>query len=538
MNASGGRWWRASASALLAAVVSCSPSPERARGTGPLRAGLQSYPASLSLIGNTDRNSEIIAALITESLVAYDARLAIQPRLARSWDVSSDGLTWTFHLRDGVLWHDGVAVTAQDVVFTVEKVRDPATQSRSYLSQFQDLVSIEAVDPLTVRARYAIPYADALDSWTLPIVPRHRAGADPDLLTGEFARHPVGCGAFRVKSLDPGREIVLEANERFWEGRPGLDGIVLRILPEERTAFEALLLGDLDLMMVTADFWKEAQGAPGARRLARFVSYPLSAWYIGWNQDGSNQFFLDPRVRRAMVMALDRPRFISRVLSDLARPAVGTWHPDSPWFDGSLAPWPFDPAAAGTLLDEAGWRDSDEDGLRDRDGVAFSFQLMIAASSQEMTNRMAAWVQESLAQIGVEMTIEKLEWRAFQERRRAHRFQAAMASLIFGPVPDQFELYHSASRERGLNYVGFHDEEVDRLLVEGRRTFDARTRLEIYHRIQRRIHDLEPISPLFHFAAPVLYDARLLGLEASARGVWLIAPGPRRWRWTPPPGGD
>jgi len=523
---------------LLVLAVACSRAPETARATRPLRAGLQSYPASLSLIGNTDRNSEMIAALITEGLVAYDARLGVQPRLARSWDVSPDGLTWTFHLRDGVRWHDGAAVTAEDVVFTVEKVRDPTTQSRSYLSQFQDLVSIEAVDPLTVRARYGTPYADALDSWTLPIIPRHRAGADPDLLTGEFSRHPIGCGAFRLKSVDPGREIVLEANDGFWEGRPALDGIVLRVLPEERTAFEALLLGDLDLMSVTADLWREAQVVPRARRLARFVTYPLSAWYIGWNQDGSNPFFLDPGVRRAMVLALDRTRFVSRVLSDLARPAVGTWHPDSIWFDSSLTPWPFDPAAAGTLLDESGWRDSDGDGVRDRDGAPLSFQLMIAASSQEMTGRIAAWVQESLAKVGVRMTIERLEWKAFQERRSTHRFQAAMASLHFTPIPDQFELYHSTSRGRGLNYVGFRDEEVDRLLVEGRRTFDSRARLEIYHRIQRRIHDLEPISPLFHFASPVLHDARLEGLEPSPRGIWLIEPGPRRWRWAPPPGGD
>jgi len=515
---------------LLCAGVSCSGAPEKPRAAGPLRVSLSSEPASLSLIGNTDRSSEILAALITESLVAYDARLGLVPRLARSWEVSPDGLIWTFHLREGVRWHDGAPVTAQDVAFTVKKVQDAATQSRSYLSQFQD-VSVESLDPLTVRARYAAPYADALDSWTLPIVPEHRAAADPDFLSGEFARHPVGCGAFRLKSVEAGREIALEANDAYWEGRPGLDGIVFRIIPEERTAFEALLKGDLDLMNVTADLWNEAQGSPRAARLASFVSYPFGVWYIGWNQDGSNPYFGDPRVRRAMVLALDRNRFISRVLSDKARPAVGTWHPDSPWFDASLAPWPYDPDAARRLLDEAGWRDSNGNGTRDKDGVEFRFRLMMAASSQEWTGRIAAWVQESLARIGVEMTIEKLEWRAFQEGRRAHRFQAAMASLGLGPVPDQFELYHSSSRERGLNYGGFRDDEVDRLLVEGRRTFDPARRLEIYHAIQRRIHDLEPISPLFHFAVPVLYDARLEGLEPSPRGIWLITPGPRRWRW-------
>ena len=170
--------------------------------------------------------------------------------------------------------------------------------------------------------------------------------------------------------------------------------------------------------------------------------------------------------------------------------------------------------------------------MRDRDGKAFSFQLIIAATPQEITDRMAAWAQESLRRIGVLMTIEKLEWRAFQERRREHRFQAAMASLSFTPVPDQFELYHSTSRDHGLNYVGFRDEEADRLLVLGRQTFDPAERRDVYHRLQQRLHELEPISVLFHFAAPVLYDARLEGLEPSPRGLWLITPGPRQWRWT------
>lgn len=486
------------------------------------------------MIGNTDRNGEIVASLLTDSLVRYDAALNLKPLLARSWETSPDGLTWTFHLREGVKWHDGAPVTAQDVVFTLRKLREPATQARSTLSQFQDVVSIEALDPTTVRVVYSVPYADVLDAWNLPIIPEHVAGKDKDLLSGEFVRHPVGCGPFRFSHMDSS-EIVLDANPDYWDGPPSIDGVVFRFMPSDRTAFQAFQREELDVMNATVDLWKESATAPRADPATGFITYPLSAWYVGWNQDGSNPFFGDPRVRRAMVLALDRPRFISKVLGDLARVGIGTWHPDSSWFDHTLEPWPFDPAQAGKLLDEAGWRDHDGDGVRDRDGAPFSFELMVVASALEITDRSAAWIQDSLGSIGVRVSILKLEWNAYRERRSAHQFQAFMQSLTFTPVPDQYELYHSSSRERAMNYVGFSDSEVDRLLVEGRRTFDPEARHAIYNQLQHRVHELEPVTVLFHFAVPVLHDARLLGLEPTPRSIYLISPGPRRWRWTTAP---
>ena len=522
--------------ALAAAGCGCdssAPSSEAVR----LRSHMTQDPSSLSLIGKPDQNSDIIASLVTDSLVKYDDNLVLQPRLARSWEVSSDRLTWTFTLRDGVKWQDGVPFTSRDVVFTVEKVRDPATEARSYRSAFEDLASIEAVDQLTVRATYRAPYADVLDYWTLPMIPEHLVGKDPQFLSGEFSRHPVGCGPFRLVHTDPGREILLEANPSYWDGRPLLDQIAFRILPDERTAFEALLQGDLDLMHVTPDLWKEALASTRASRLSRFVYYRHAVWYVGWNQDGSNPFFGDPGTRRAMVMALDRPRFIAQALGNLARSAVGTYHPDSPWFDRSVTPWPYDPAAAGRLLDEAGWKDNDHDGVRERDGVPFAFTLLVPASTQEIVDRIAVWVQDSLGKIGVRMSIERIEWRAFQERRREHRFQAAMASLTFSPAPDRFEIYHSSARAHGFNYVGLCDPEVDRLLMEGRRTFDPASRREIYRRLQRRLHELEPLSCLFNFAAPVLFDSRLEGLKRTplglSLGLWQTTPGPRQWRFSP-----
>lgn len=518
--------------AALASAVACAPAPEPAIGNGVVRAGLYADPQTLSLLGKNDTNSEIIARLVTDSLVQYDAHLELQPRLATAWEISPDGRTVTFHLRPGVRWHDGAPVTARDVVFSVEKARDPATDSKSYMSSFQNLLRIEAIEDLTVVAEYATAYADFLEGWAIPIIPEHLAGREPDLLGSDFARHPVGCGPFKFDRHEPGREIVLASNPDYWDGEPRIDGISFSVVPDERTAYQALLKGDLHVIGVPPDIWAEARASPEAARLARFVYHKLTVWYVAWNEHG---LFVDPGVRRAMVLALDREPFIEKVLAGLGRPAATTYHPDSVWANPEIAPLPYDPGRAGRLLDAAGFRDRDADGVRDKDGRPFAFTLLMPASPQEISTRIAAWLQQSVAQIGVRMEIETLEWGAFQERRGAGQFDAVMSMLTFSAIPDQYELYHSSSAENGFNFFGLADPEVDRLLERGRVSFDARERLEIYGALQRRLFELQPLGCLFHLATPVLHDPRLQGLEPSPIDYWRVTPGPRAWRWESSP---
>jgi peptide/nickel transport system substrate-binding protein len=495
-------------------------------------------PASLSLLGKVDRNSEILAAQLTDSLLQFDEQMDLRPRLAERYEISEDRLTLTFKLRRGVRWHDGKEVTADDVLFSVEQARDPTVENRAFAPKFDQLAGVEALDSHTVRARYEKAFPDAIEGWRLPIIPRHLAEAGPALITGEYARHPVGCGPFRFVRHRQGEEIVLEANDDYWDGRPPIDRLVFRIYPDQRTGFQALLAGELDMMTVTPDLWREARESQSASRLDSVVYYRLNVWQVGWNQDGSNPFFTDPRVRRAMMHALDREKFNISVIHGLARPAVTTYHPDSVWADRTLEPLPFDPDLARRLLEDAGWIDSDGDGVRDREGRPFRFTLTILASTQAINDQMAAWQQQSWAEIGVEASIEKLEWQQFRERRRAHDFDAAMSGLGFTPSPDQFELYHTTAREEGYNFVGLSDPEIDRLLEQGRKTWDAAERRGIYQRLQRRLLELQPIGCLVHFPTPVLHDRRLEGVVPSPLDHWRTTRGPRVWHWNPDAAGE
>jgi peptide/nickel transport system substrate-binding protein len=526
------------AAALLLPALACGDGSQPPDQPVTVRAHLSTDPASLCLIGKTDRSTEILAVQISDSLVQYDPELNLLPRVAESWEISDDRLTVIFHLREGVRWHDGEPVTAEDVVFTVNRVRDPAIENRSWAPLLRDLASVEAQDQRTVVARYEAASPDFLEAWRLPLLPRHLAGRDADLLTGEFARHPVGCGPFRFVRHVPDQEIVLEANDDYWDGRPRIDRLVFKIFPDQSTAYQALLAGELEIVTLTSGLWNEARERDDMDRFEAFSYTMLSVWTVFWNQDGSNPFFTDPRVRRAMVLALDRQSFAASVVHGQARPGITSYHPETIWADPAIGPWPYDPGEASRLLDEAGWRDADRDGVRERAGQPFRFGMMIPASQQRLNDHIAVWLQQSLAEIGVAMEIEKLEWQAFRERRNAARYHAASFSLTFTTSPDQFELYHSSARESGFNSFGLSDPEIDRLCEEGRREFDPEKRREIYHRLQARLHEQEPLTCLFYFSSPVLHDKRLHGVAASPLDYWRTTRGPRLWRWSEVPGPD
>ncbi len=518
--------------ALLAAALALWACGGSAQKGNDVRVAIYSTPSSLSLIGNTDMNSIQLASLISDGLVAYDAQGHYVPMVARAWELAADGKTLTFHLRPGVLWHDGQPVTSRDVAYTVGKVRDPATQSKSWVSSFANLASLETPDDLTLVVHFTATYADALEPWRVPLVPEHVASKDGDFLAGAFAHHPIGCGPYRFLQYDPGQSLVLEAFDKYWGGRPGMNRIVVKIVSAERTGYESLLLGDLDLLAITPDLWKESLGAPSAARMKRFVYYRLSAWRADWNQSTSIPYFQDKRVRRALLLALDRQRFADTVAAGLARPGVSSYPPESPWADPSIKAIPYDPAESARLLDEAGWVRPAKSGVRTKNGKPFHFTLIYPAGSQELTDRIAAWMQQSLAEVGVGVTVEKLGADVFQQRRKTHAFEAAMGSILFDQTPDRFDLYHSSAKDGGFNYGSFADAEVDRLLEQGRAVVEPEARRAVYLELQKRLDDLQPVAFLFQFAQAVLHDPDLEGISSSPIGLYQFAPGPRAWHWS------
>jgi peptide/nickel transport system substrate-binding protein len=517
--------------AALAAAACPAPGPAApsaaAAGTRfvyPLRT----EPATLNFVTAPDFSAALVVRLIGDSLVDHDARMRPVPRLARAWEFSEDGRVLTFRLRPEARFHDGVAVTSADVVYTWERVVDPASRATAWIDGLLPVARVETPDPHTVRVHYRRPYAPALDGWTVPILPRHLYEKD-DLEASPLNRSPVGSGPFRFAAWQPGRRILMRANPDWWGGRPALDWLVLEFIPAQETGLQSLLAGEVDSAPLTAVQVETLAGRASFERRFRLLRFePLFLYYIAWRGDGSNPFFADPDVRRALSLALDRESYVQSVLRGSGRAATSLFHPAVGGADPDLPPLPYDPAAAAALLERAGWRLDRDSGVRRKDGIPFRFTLLIfgPAEDQVLFSQVA---QEALRGIGVDMAIQRLDWPTLRERLRGGRFEAALSGLVFRPDPDYVHaLLHSSQIDGGQNYAALRDPAIDRSLEEARATLDPRRRAALYREVDRRLRDLQPYAPLFVPVQQVAVSRRFLHVEASPRGLLDHFPGAAR----------
>lgn len=473
-----------------------------------------------------DRATTRIARLVGDSLVDHGEDLAFVPRLAEGWDVSEDGTRITFHLREGVLWHDGKPFTSSDVLFTFGLATDPEIGAGVFNAYFGQVSSVEAPDERTVVVTYRAPFSPALQGWeSLLILPRHRFEPGADVRDHPFGRAPIGTGPYRFVEWRQGQQIVLEANPGYWRGRPHLDRLIFRIVPDLRTAFGALIAGELDMARVPAG----EQLPDGRWRTVRSPSLRVS--FIAWQGNGSNPFFGDPRVRRAMTLALDRQGFLETVLDGQGVPATSTFVPGTWAHDDDLAPLPLDPGASARLLDEAGWRREGPDGLRVRDGIPFRFTLNVLQRNRD-GERMALLLEDALRRLGVAMTIERLDWPVFLERLHARDFEAQLSTWSLDVDPDPYDFWHSSQIPEGMNYTGYADPEVDAWCEAGRRTFDRGERARLYRKVQERLHRDQPFTFLYHPGYELGLSSRLEDLRISPAGVWDWYPAALDW-WVP-----
>jgi peptide/nickel transport system substrate-binding protein len=517
----------------LALAAACAPARAPTPAHGTLHGGRFTYPltaepTTLNFVTATDQPSVLITRLIGDGLVDHDTRLATVPRLAERWDWSGDGRVLTFHLRSGVRFHDGSPLTSADVLHTYERIIDPRSRAVGRLDPFLPVERVEAPDPLTVRVIYRSPYAPALAAWEVPVLPRHldtpnAAGASP------IDRAPVGSGPFRLAGWEPARRIVLAANENYWGGRPSLDTIDFEIIPSQDTALQALLSGEVDYARLSPLQWEaRAVDAEFARRFQRIRFVPFFVYYIAWRGDGSNPYFSDPTVRRAMSLALDREGYVRSVLRGLGEVISSPLRSGSLGADPEPEPIPHDLAGAAALLDRAGWHIEPRTGARARAGIPFRFTLSIFGAGEDSA-QFAQVAQENLRQLGIDMSIERLDWPSLLSRLRSGRFQAALSGVLAGADPDWlYGLVHSSQIAGGQNYAAFRSRTVDEWLEEGRRSLSPAVRATAYRNIQRVLREEQPYTYLFCPVSQWALSRRFEPPEPSPYGILDPYPGPIR----------
>ena len=503
---------------------------------GTLVVRLDQEPPSLDKLTDSALAIDwMLERKVLESMAEPDAakhpEYPLKPALATSWTISPDQLTFTFHLRRNVVWHDGKPFSGKDVVATVRKILDPAVRAMHLRNNFADLEDISTApgDDFTVVARYRKPYFLAFRALaTLSIYPAHALEAGGDMLHSAVHRAPVGTGPFRFEAWTTGERISFVRNDKYWGRKAYLDRIVYRIVSDPAVAFQLLKQGEFDLyLQLQPQQWVRDLEAAGLRRdLRRIKFYGPNYNWIGWNEQ--RPWFSDPRVRQAMNYAIDTEGIRKSFLLGLDRPTTCHFYLDSSACDRSLSPRSYDPKRAAQLLDEAGWRDHDGDGVRDKDGVPFRFTFLMNADSVFL-DKLTPYLQQELRKLGVEMEIRKVDWAHFVQLVEEHQFDAT--SLRWGNtdvVQDPYEIWHSSQTKDGSNYVLFKNPRADQLIEEARATLDDTRRNELYRKLGRVLYDEAPYTFLYSRPSLDAVKNRVRGLRPSVvwydfQDVWLAA---------------
>jgi len=465
----------------------------------------------------SDSASGEISGLIYNGLTKYDKNIKITGDLAESWDISSDGLKITFHLRKGVKWHDGVEFTAEDVLFTYKTVIDPKVPT-PYSSNYGPVEKVEALDKYTLRVTYKEPYAPALESWGMGIIPKHILEGK-DITNEYYNRNPLGIGPYKLKEWVTGQKIVLEAFDDYFEGKPKVDKYIARVISDTATMFLELKFGGIDFMGLTPPQFKLQAGSNFFNKYFQKFRYPAFGYtYLGYNLLDAK--FSDKRIRQAITHSINKKDIIDGVLLGYGTPCTGPFPPESWAYNSDVKDIEFNPEKARMLFAQAGWK-MGENGLLEKDGISFSFTVLVNQGN-EARLKTAQIIKENLKRVGVDMNIKVLEWQAMlHEFIDKKRFEAVILGWALSRDPDAYDIWHSSKTKEGeFNFISYKNDEVDRLLLEGRQTFDMEKRKRIYHRIHEILVEDQPYTFLYvPDALPVLHK-RFKGVEKAPLGIW------------------
>ncbi len=489
-----GFWGR---SLLLALAVfagfapGCARHDRHGRG-GTLVIGEINDYESLNPMGTTDAHARDVYNLMFLSLL--DERsdlLTFGPRLAESWEFSGDRRRLTFHLRRDVVWTDGVPLTSADVAATFRAQKDTATAWAS-LHLKDHIDSVTAVDEWTVvyhfNAVYPYQLMDANDG---VIMPKHILETlRPEEIGALGIERLPSNGPFKLESWVRGQALTLVANERYYEdGKPYLERVVFKIIPDPVTLVTQLKGGEIDCMEMAPP--GEMNDLQKNHPELVVYDFPTRAYnYVAWN--GVRPPFDDFRVRRALTMAIDRRLINENIYYGFADECTSPFPPIIWAYNPEIEPLPFDTAAALSSLEAAGFRDRDGDGWLDRDGRRFEFDL-ITNHGNQMRADMQVMIQEMLRRVGIKANPVALEWTAFLERIKQGDFDAQINSWRVGTKADLAPIWSCESR-RGYNRVGYCNAAVDSLNAAATELLDFDKAKPLFFRAQQLIYDDQPYT--------------------------------------------
>lgn len=488
-----------------------------------------------------DADSALVTGYLFPSLIAQDPNTgAFVPAfgaMAESWTVSEDGLTWTFQLREGVTWSDGDPVDSADYKFTYDALRSENVQSpRTYV--WDGIASITAPDAQTVVVQFEQVKCDALANLGLNWLPSHLYAPDfSDVMAAPENEAPrVSAGPLLFQSWERDDAIMLVRNEGYWEGAPHLDGTILRVVPDPGARLAQLQSGEVDFLEVQPNQIAAAEQDPD---LARFRYDDDGFLFLSFNladpgnpqpgrDEAGNLLPQDPhpilgdvRVRQAIAHAIDYQSLIDNIQLGQGRLMAANVLPMIDWaVNQELQPYAYDLDAASALLEEAGWIDSDGDGIREKEGVALNLSLLTNAGNSTRED-LGVYIQDQLKQIGVNVDFQALDFGTVIERWLGQTYDMVISGWtgVGGDPNDQvFWSSEFDAPGSGFNAGSYQNARVEDLLVQGYSVPGCAPadRAPAYQEIQQIIHDELPYIFLSSSVGNIFYNQDWTNIEPGA----------------------
>ena len=500
---------------------------------------VQAFGVSLKTITplvSTDAYAAEVQGYIQASLLTRDpVTLEWLGLIAERWQVSADGLTFTFQLRKGVKFSDGKDLTADDVAFTFAFIMNPAINAPRERAYYDKIAAVTALDPYQVVFKFKEPYYDSLAlAGGMAIMPRHFY--EPYLKTPETYNKSkgllLGSGPYRLKdpkgwTPDLGM-VELERNPRYWGAvQPPFNRLLWKVIANDAARLTTFRNGEIDTygarpreyktLLADKDFMKNVQ---------RFeYMSPVAGYnYIAWNQQrgGKPTRFADKRVRQAMTYVTDRQRAIDEIMLGYGEVAVSPFSPRSKQHDKSLTAHPYDLAKAKQLLQEAGYSDRNGDGiLDDAEGRPFEFELVFFQDNED-TRRVVLFLKDLYARAGIKLIPKPTEWSVMIDRIKQRDFDAITLGWTSGIETDIYQIFHSSQiADGGDDFISYKNPKLDQLIEKARATVDEKARMPLWQEAERILSEDQPYTFLMRRQSLVFIDKRIRNLQITNVGLNL-----------------
>lgn len=502
---------------------------------------LSAEPETLNPITSQDTYGQMVESQVLDGLLTLNAdTYEWEPGLAEKWEVSKDGMTFTFFLRKDAKFHDGKPVTADDVKFSFDYIQDDKFKAVHKRPYFENFSGVTIVDPYTVKFNAREKYFNNLNviasGGFMPILPKHVYG-DPQAKVNKLM---VGSGAYKLDKYDKSKGITLKRNKEWWgntvyPGANKFDEIYFRFVKDENTRLEMIKKGQIDYDIITPEaFVKKAVGEPWGKSALTTKTEnlaPKAYGYVAWNL--LNPMFQDKNVRVALAMLMNRELMNEKFRYGLSVPATGPWYQQNPYANKDTKAIAYDPKKAGELLAKAGWKDEDKNGILEKtiDGkkVEFKFSLLLGNRDNEKYMTM---YKEDLKKAGIDMEIKNVEFNSLLKAVDEKKFDSLLLGWTGGSVDlDPKQIWHTDSAKAGgSNFISYSNKDVDKLIDKARKELDKDKRIKLLSQVYQKIADDAPYAFLFNEKYVLYANTARMKMEKPTykydvgTGFWWVTP--------------